>query len=62
MDYLLAAAFVLAFLGLAGLGVFLAVSNKLRTTENSLFENLDEEHMYSRKAHCDEYSAGVFHW
>jgi len=62
MDILIGIALGAAFLGMFGLGITLAMSKKMRTTEDSLFENLDEENMYSRKVHCDSYSAGNFHW
>ena len=62
MNILIAIALGGAFLGIIGLGIFMLLAKKLMKTEDSLFENLDEEHAYSRKEHCDEYSAGVFHW
>jgi len=62
MDILIGIALGAAFLGMFGLGVFLAMSKKFRTREDTLFENLDEENQYSRRVHCDDYSAGVFHW
>jgi hypothetical protein len=62
MSILIGIALGVAFLSMFGLGIILAMSKELRTTEDSIFENLDEENMYSRKVHCDSYSAGNFHW
>lgn len=62
MSIFFAIAIGAAFVGLFGLGIVLALSKKLRTDENSPFENLDEETKYSRRVHCDSYSAGNFHW
>lgn len=62
MNILIGIALGAGFLSIIGLGMFMLLANKLGQKEDSLFENIDEEHAHSRKAHCDEYSAGVFHW
>jgi hypothetical protein len=54
--------FALAFLGFLGIGVFVFFSKKARTTENSLFENIEEDNPDSHKVYCDAYSVGMFDW
>lgn len=62
MSILLAILFTLTFLGFIGLGAFMFFSKKARTTEDSLFENLEENSPDSHKVYCDAYSIGMFDW